>query len=56
LHKKTTNVVIAELLPSMTGVDRQDFLNPEVENEVIDIMVESEDAEEIIAVIESISK
>jgi hypothetical protein len=47
---------IAELLPSMTGVDGQDFWNPRVYNEIRDVMVESDDAEEIIAAIESISE
>jgi hypothetical protein len=47
---------IAELLPKMTGVDGQDFWGPDAYNQIRDIMVESEDAEEIIAAIESISE
>jgi hypothetical protein len=47
---------IAELLPNMTGVNGEEFWNQETYFEIRDILVESEDAEGIIAAIESISE
>lgn len=47
---------IAELLPNMTGVNGEEFWNEDAYLEIKEIMLESGEAEEIVAAMESISK
>jgi hypothetical protein len=47
---------IAELLPNMIGVNGEEFWGEEAYLEIKEIMLESEEAEEILAALESISK